>query len=353
MKFIFTTTFILAAFTFAAIQNINGQTNPNGDKAKLEAEIGKVLRDYYDAFSRRDAVATSYIYTDDGFAYEGGYSTNAQIKAEVRAYLQSAAAIKSKDLYAIEDLKVLSVSPDTAAANYTLISKNEQNGKTTIRRDRSTNVLVRREGRWLIFADHTSRLPDLVEPTTNGLPVGWTRKGPANGSGYSILLDTNIKHGGQASAAIKFACGNDNGFGSLGQLIAADNYHGKRVRLSGWLKTENADSAALWMRLDGDRRLLGFDNMDDRPVRGTTDWKQFELVLDIPAETVNIVFGTLISGKGQVWADDLKLEIVGSSVASTNQLSPEQMRLDDPNRNPKKSDIKQPVNLGFENGTIP
>ena len=51
-------------------------------------------------------------------------------------------------------------------------------------------------------------------------------------------------------------------------------------------------------------------------------------------------------------ADDLKLIIVGSNVPSTNQLSLEQMRIDDPNRNPKKSDIKQPANLGFEDGTI-
>ena len=147
-------------------------------------------------------------------------------------------------------------------------------------------------------------------------------------------------------------CGDENEFGSLGQVIAADDYRSKRVRLSGWLKTENADSVGLWMCVDGIRRMLGFDNMMNRAVKGTTDWKQFEVVLDIPAEAVNIVFGTLIAGKGQVWVDDLKLEIVGSSVLSTNLLSPEQMGLDNP-RVQKKSDIKQPVNLGFENGTIP
>lgn len=90
MKRIFITTLIFAAFGFAEIQNINGQTG--GDNAKLEGEVGKILRDYYDAFGRRDIAATSAIYADDGFVYEGGYSTNVQIKAEIRAYLQSAAA---------------------------------------------------------------------------------------------------------------------------------------------------------------------------------------------------------------------------------------------------------------------
>ncbi len=108
----------------------------------------------------------------------------------------------------------------------------------------------------------------------------------------------------------------------------------------------------MFSRVDGNRRTLGFDNMLNRAVTGTTDWKQFEVVLNVPTEAVNVVIGTFLSGRWQMWADDLKLGIVGNDVPSTNQLSPEQMRIDDPNRNPKKSDIKQPVNLGFEDGTI-
>ncbi len=350
MKRAFITTLILSVLVFAGSQNSRGQTG--GDNSKLEAEIGKVLRDYYDAFSRRDAAATSALYADDGFVYEGGCSTTKQVKAEIRAYLQSLAAANSKDLYEMEDLKILPVAADTAMANYTVITKSEQNGKTTIRRDRSTNVFARRDGRWLIVADHSSPLPNPVAPTISGMPVGWIRTPSYSSNGYSMTVDTNIKHGGKSSAAIRLICDGENKFGSLGQHVAADDYRSKRVRLTGWLKTEKADSAVLWMRLDGNRQTLGFDNMLNRAVTGTTDWKQFEVVLDIPTEAVNVVIGAFLSGRGQMWADDLKLEIVGSDVPSTNQLSPEQMRLDNPNRNSKKSDIKQPVNLGFENGTI-
>jgi hypothetical protein len=94
---------------------------------------------------------------------------------------------------------------------------------------------------------------------------------------------------------------------------------------------------AEWLAVTGDSHVL---NLKQR-IEDIASWlqevvKYFSKPLDIRG------FG----------ADDLKLEIVGSDVPSTNQLSPEQMRNDDPNRNPKKSDIKQPVNLGFENGTI-
>ncbi|HXG85981.1 MAG TPA: nuclear transport factor 2 family protein [Pyrinomonadaceae bacterium] len=93
MKRIFITTLILSVLVFAGSQKNSGQTG--GDDSKLEAEIGKVLRDYYDAFSRHDVAATSALYADDGFVYEGGYSTIKQVKAEIRAYLQSPAAAGS------------------------------------------------------------------------------------------------------------------------------------------------------------------------------------------------------------------------------------------------------------------
>ena len=169
-----------------------------------------------------------------------------------------------------------------------------------------------------------------------------------------MKVDSAVKHSGNTSAAVKFLCGDPNGFASLAQSIGADEYIGKRLRLSGWLKTENAADAGLWMRLDGDRgRMLGFDNMMPRAVKGTTDWKRYEVVLDVPPETVNILFGTLLSGTGQVWVDDIVLEVVGKEVATTNQLSQEAMRAENPNRVVKKSVPKQPVNLGFENGAQP
>ncbi|MEQ1604280.1 MAG: nuclear transport factor 2 family protein [Pyrinomonadaceae bacterium] len=350
MKRLTMTFLVLAVFIAAGMQNIRGQT---GAGAKLEAEITKVLRGYYDAFSRRDIAATLSAWADGGFIWQDSYSTTNALKESLPAYLQSPNAANTKDTYEMEGLKILPVTNDTAIANYIVISTTIQNGKTDVQRDVTSNFLVRRDGRWQIVVDHTSSLPKPLEPTASGMPVGWIRT-PANSSGgYLVSVDRNNKRGDGASASIKFNCADDSGFGSIGQMIAADNYLGKRVRLTGWLKTENADSAVLWMRIDGNRRTLGFDNMLNRPVTGTTDWKQFEVVLDVPVEAINVVIGSFIQGKGQLWVDDLKLEVVGAGARSTNQLSPEQSRLDNPNRTGKKSDIKQGVNLGFEDGVIP
>lgn len=88
---------------------------------------------------------------------------------------------------------------------------------------------------------------------------------------------------------------------------------GKKIRYSGWIKTAGVtrDFAGLWWRADGKEGVLAFDNMQSSQIRGDTDWKRHEIVLDIPEQTVNINFGALLTGDGKAWFDDLQVEIDG------------------------------------------
>jgi hypothetical protein len=252
----------------------------------------------------------------------------------------------------VEDLRVFQPDAGTAVANYRLTST-PSNKKLTTVVENITDIFVRRDGRWLIFAEHESDSPKPVEPIVSGLPSGWKRTPGGKADDYLIYVDSEIKHGGQASASIKFNCGDDQyPWASLGQSIAADEYRGKRVRLSGWLKTVDAGEAGLWMRVDGEQRMLAFDNMSDRVVSGTTDWKMYSVVLDVPDDAKNIFLGVLLTGKGQTWADDLTFEVVGRNIAVTNK--PLAENIDDPDRAKiPKATIKRPINLGFEEGKVP
>ena len=64
-------------------------------------------------------------------------------------------------------------------------------------------------------------------------------------------------------------------------------------------------------------QFLSFDNMSDRPIVGTTDWKKYDIVLDVPNNASNIAFGALLSGTGQIWFEKLTFEIVDTSVKTT------------------------------------
>lgn len=93
------------------------------------------------------------------------------------------------------------------------------------------------------------------------------------------------------------------------------------------------------MRVDGPApgRSLAFDNMQARPVKGTTDWLRYDVVLDVAAEATAIAFGVLLRGRGEGWVADVRFEEVGPEVPTTGQS-------DQPD---------QPQNLDFAEGLPP
>ena len=58
--------------------------------------------------------------------------------------------------------------------------------------------------------------------------------------------------------------------------------------------------------------------MGDRPIVQDMDWNHYHIVLDVPDSSAVISFGVLLSGKGQVWIDELKFEEVDKSTPTTN-----------------------------------
>lgn len=148
-------------------------------------------------------------------------------------------------------------------------------------------------------------------------PLGWSVAGSAP-TEYRYTTDRTVAvPGSAASAAIE---GNVSaaGFGTLMQTISADDFRSGRVRLSVYLRTENAGRAQAWLRVDArDGRVLAFDNMAGRAVVGSTDWRRYDVVLDVPADAARLAFGFLLRGKGKVWADSFALEGTGTDVPVT------------------------------------
>jgi len=156
-------------------------------------------------------------------------------------------------------------------------------------------------------------------------PKGWFAAG-SHPREYEMTLDREVTHGGKGSASLKSNVPKASGFVTLMQTFKADTYRGQRVRLSGYVRSQDVkDWAGLWLRVDGLKgEVLGFDNMQDRAVKGNTDWTRYEIVLDVPEASQQIAFGLLLSGTGQVWLDDMKMEVVGKDVPVTGKKSSEE-----------------------------
>jgi hypothetical protein len=108
------------------------------------------------------------------------------------------------------------------------------------------------------------------------------------------------------------------GFGALMQSIAATRYAGHRVRFSALLRGyEVTGWAGLWLRVDGDQRPLALDNMQDRPVRGSTEWTEASIVLDVGGDASSLHFGMLLRGTGAVDLAHPRFEEASAAVPVT------------------------------------
>ncbi len=153
-------------------------------------------------------------------------------------------------------------------------------------------------------------------------PPGWVLAG-SSPADYITHTDPREHHSGGSSGHLRSrseAAAEGDKFGTLMQSFKADTYRGKRVRLSAYVKLYDVrDWAGLWMRIDGPKNeVLGFDNMQDRPLRGTlTSWTPVFVVLDVPDQAEDIALGILVAGYGGTWIDDVTLEVVDTSVPVT------------------------------------
>jgi hypothetical protein len=134
---------------------------------------------------------------------------------------------------------------------------------------------------------------------------------------YEYGIDPKLKYHGKTCLYLRPRVADPRDFASVTQMIQAIPYRNKRMRLSAALKAEGIEGwAGLWMRLDGvDTHIL--DNMEDRPIQGTTEWRTHEVVLDVPEQSQAIAFGCLLVGKGQLWLSDVRFEEVGPDVPTT------------------------------------
>lgn len=151
-------------------------------------------------------------------------------------------------------------------------------------------------------------------------PKDWTLDGNKWDS-YATGVDTSSLNG-STCAFLKSNKSKINGFGTLMQSFKAEKYHGTRLRLSAYVKTKDvADWAGLWMRIDDYNVYnisLSFDNMYNRPIKGSTKWTKYEVILDVPKNASKIVYGILLSGTGQVWIDNVKFEEVSKDIPTTD-----------------------------------
>jgi erythromycin esterase-like protein len=165
--------------------------------------------------------------------------------------------------------------------------------------------------------------------------VQWMRQFNASGKGHveftgfdmqtpnvalEIVRDFSAKADPEYAATIKHASElalapvltQQPNFGTASGIFPLEAARGKTIRFSGWIKTQDVSQyAGFWWRSDAGQKPLTFANLGDAAPKGTTDWKQYQLELEVPADATVVYWGPLLAGSGTAWFDDLKIEIDG------------------------------------------
>ncbi|MET9901123.1 hypothetical protein [Streptomyces sp. NPDC006446] len=188
-----------------------------------------------------------------------------------------------------------------------------------------------------ILAEVEVRRPSVAPQDTT--PKGWEVSGSVP-EDYEVGLDFEVFSVGRASAFIRSRHENPTGYASLVQSIKADDYHCTRLQMTARVKARDVVGwAGIWMRVDdAHERTIAFDNMGkpERRIAGTVGWRGHSVTLDIPENGAYISFGAVLQRAGQIWLDEVRLNVVDDSVPVTDIVS---------------NLPRHPVNLDFEDGT--
>ena len=94
------------------------------------------------------------------------------------------------------------------------------------------------------------------------------------------------------------------------QQLPVDEIRGKDVRLRAYVKVEEGredTNAQLWIGADRPSGLTpAYKNMHEQPIVSPA-WKQYEVILTVPADATQVSVGILCRGEGKVWLDDVEL----------------------------------------------
>jgi erythromycin esterase len=147
-------------------------------------------------------------------------------------------------------------------------------------------------------------------------PVDWVfQVVPAHlGFEFHVTTSEDNPHNGNCCAMISRVSGQYYGepYGRLLQMIDATAYRGKKIRLCAAVRAEVSgpdNQAYLWLSVFCPTGRAFYDNMADRPITAN-EWRDYEIVGDVPKDANVIQYGLAFVGDGRVCLDSVSIEVV-------------------------------------------
>ncbi|MBP9094057.1 hypothetical protein KBI23_23755 [bacterium] len=189
--------------------------------------------------------------------------------------------------------------------------------------------------------------------TSEILIPGWQFYGLSQ-EHYAAAIDKEVLYKGTQSARLESVSETAPGSAGIHQMIDAANYQNLRIRFTAFIKARDVEErCGLHLSVSTRSYPTERDDMSNRPLKGTTDWQQFSVVVNVSKDSRRINYGVILAGPGTVWIDAAALEVVGDDVASTNISQTKFASRDSGGDNSKANEVlqtlpKSPMNMDFE-----
>jgi hypothetical protein len=169
-------------------------------------------------------------------------------------------------------------------------------------------------------------------PATFGVPKDWLLRGSASRN-YELRSDTNSVFSGNASVVLRSHDGEvqPNLTGSAVQSVLAAPYVGKRVELSVAMRAtapHGGPTAMAWMYVTDPARVVIAYQLVQMRLDGSlpkSEWRRYRVVMDVPWHGEVLAYGFSLQGRGALWADDVRLNVVDPSVPLTGSQNSHQL----------------------------
>jgi hypothetical protein len=145
-------------------------------------------------------------------------------------------------------------------------------------------------------------------------PAGWSIQGK-DPEFYEAGTDPHVLYKGVPSIYFKGSEPMPKVAGLTEQLPLAE-YVGKRVRFSAVTKSKAVEGGA-HLLLHVGREKGKLTESVAGPIRESSDWQKYEIVVDVLPDATSIEVGISLVGQGTVWLNDIEIEVVGPNVPVT------------------------------------
>jgi|GEM_PF-291911 len=157
---------------------------------------------------------------------------------------------------------------------------------------------------------------DFEDGAVGEVPPGWSAPAGITGTLYRAETSRDHPRGGSRCGMIRALPGNRYGewSGNLSKRLYAAPYAGKKVRLRASVRVEgHGDNCRAYVWLRGSKPGFGpaaetfYKGTEDQPIT-SAEWREIEIVGEIPKETSFVDFGVSLAGDGVAWIDSVSLE---------------------------------------------